>query len=70
MSQYEGKFDASTKSVELTGKEIDPSSGELVEGKQIRSIKDKNTRVVVSYQKPAGEKEFAKVMEMTFTRQK
>ncbi len=68
MSQYEGKYDASTKSVELTGKEIDPNSGDLVDGKQVRSIKDENTRVVVSYQKPEGDGDFVKVMEITFTR--
>ena len=70
MSQYEGKYDAGSKSVELIGKEIDPNSGELVEGKQVRSMKDERTRVVVSYQKPVVGDEFAKSMEITFTREK
>jgi hypothetical protein len=68
MSQYEGTYDASSKSVVLTGKELDPNNGDLVAGKQIRTIKDDNTRVVESYQKPEGSDEFTKVMEITFTR--
>ena len=70
MSHYEGKLDVDSNSLELFGKEIDPNTGELVDGKQIRSFKSNDSRLVISYQKPAGADEFVKVMEMTFTRRK
>lgn len=70
MSQYEGKIDADSGSLVLLGKELDPASGELVDGKQVRSPPEANRRTVISFQKPAGADEFVKVMEMMLTRSK
>jgi hypothetical protein len=69
MSQYEGKKLDDADSFELIGQEIDPNTGELVEGRQVRTVKDDQTRIVISYQKPEGSDEFIKVMEMTLRKQ-
>lgn len=69
MSQYEGKYDRAKNAVVLSGKELDPNTGELVDGRQERTNTDDNTRTVASFQKLNGVDEFTKVMEITFTRQ-
>jgi hypothetical protein len=51
----------------MLGKEIDPNSGELVEGKQVRSA-DGDRRTVISFQKFEGDAEFTKAMEVHLTR--
>lgn len=70
MSRYEGKRDEKTNTIEWVGQEIDPTTGELVEGKQIRTVQDADTRTITSFQKPEGSDEFVKVVEMTLRRQK
>lgn len=69
MSRYKGKQLAEPGSFELIGQVIDPNTGELVEGRQVRTVKDDSTRIVSSYQKPEGSDEFVKIMEMTLRKQ-
>ena len=67
MSRYEGQYDPASKSVVMLGQEIDPNSGELVEGKQVRSA-DGDRRTIVSFQKFEGDDDFTKAMEVRLTR--
>src|SRR6266487_6138070 len=62
----EGTYDPSTKTITLTGKEMDPMSGKEMDIKQTMNFIDDNTQLMDMYTTKDG-KEF-KMMEIKFTR--
>ncbi len=63
MSHFEGTYDAATKTLTMTGKD------QMGEGKHTTVIKNATTRVFAMYAKMEGAKDFAKVMEITYTKE-
>ena len=64
-----GPWDAPTKSVTLTGKEMDPMSGSEKDFKETFSVVDDNTQMMAMYGPGPDGKEY-KMMEIKFTRKK
>lgn len=68
MSTAEGSYDPETKMITTSGKDLDPMSGELVDGRQTKEVKEDGSRVATMYVKPDGSDDYVKMMEITYTR--
>ncbi len=66
MMYLEGTWDASSKSINFTGKEVDPASGKDMPVREVLQFIDDNTHVLTMYTTANG-KEF-KSMEIKYTR--
>ena len=67
--KMEGPWDPATKTMDLKGSMIDPSTGKEVTAHQMFTEKDANTQVMVIFAPGPGGKEY-KSMEILFTRDK
>ncbi len=67
MMMGEGPWDASSKTITIAGKMVDPSVGKEVDYRQTMRLVDDNTQVMEMFSKGADGKEF-KNMEITYKR--
>ena len=65
----EGKFDPATKTFNMTGKMVDPTTGKECTVRETLKMVDDDTHVMTMYNTVGGSPEF-KTMEMTFKRKK
>lgn len=65
----EGTWDAATKSITLTGKTIDPMSGQMVSEREVFKVIDDNNQMLEMYGQGYDGKEM-KMMEIKYTRKK
>jgi hypothetical protein len=65
----EGVWNENTKTLELKGKQTDPSTGKEMDVREAFKVIDDNTQKMEMYMTPAGGKEF-KSMEIVFKRKK
>jgi hypothetical protein len=63
----EGKYDPATKTMNSTGKQVDPMTGKDMDVRETFVIMDDNNQMMTMYMTPAGGKEY-KSMEIKFTR--
>jgi len=66
----EGTYDEKTKTLTLNADTEDPNSGKPLKLRLETQFKDDVTRVFTEYVQPEGQKEFAKFMEITYTKRK
>lgn len=65
----EGAWDDKTKTLNLKGKQTDPTTGKEMNVREIFTVVDDNTQKMEMFMTPSGGKEF-KSMEIVFTRKK
>ncbi len=65
----EGLWNDNTKTLEMNGKQTDPSTGKEMDVRETFKVIDDNTHKMEMYMKPAGGAEY-KSMEITFKRKK
>jgi hypothetical protein len=66
----EGSYDEKTKTLTLRAESEDPTSGKPMKMRLETQLKDENTRVFTEYVQVEGQKDFAKFMEVTYTKRK
>jgi len=66
----EGAYDEKTKTLTLNADVVDPMSGKPMKLRLETQFKDDNTRTFSEYVQPEGQKDFAKFMEISYTKRK
>ncbi len=66
----EGTYDEKTKTLTLNADSEDPNSGKPMKLRLETQFKEDGTRVFTEYVQMEGQKDFAKVMEVTYTKRK
>jgi len=66
----EGTYDEKTKTLTLNADTEEPTSGKPMKLRLETQFKDEGTRVFTEYVQMEGQKEFAKFMEITYTKRK
>jgi hypothetical protein len=66
----EGTYDEKTKTLTLNADSEEPTSGKPMKLRLETQFKDDGTRTFIEYAQMEGQKEFAKFMEITYTKRK
>lgn len=66
----EGTYDEKTKSLTYITDMIEPMTGKAMTVKMVTELKGDSDRVFTEYAKPEGEKDFVKVMTITYKKRK
>jgi hypothetical protein len=70
IAMLEGSYDEKTKTLTLTGSTENPGTGEPMVLRLETQFKDDDTRVLNEFAQIGEQKEFVKLMEITYTRRK
>jgi hypothetical protein len=70
IDQLEGTYDEKTKTLTLNADSVNPASGKPMKMRLETQFKDDDTRTFAEYVQMDGEKEFAKLMEVKYTKRK